>query len=237
MPPSTDGVADSRLDRCLVDLAALHHHLCPRQVLGARIGLRAGELLGLDLPRADKRIFAFVETDGCFADSVSVATGCWLGHRTLRLVDQGQTAATFVDTLTGHAVRVWSHPRARDRAVALLPDAESRWHAQRDAYRSMPTDELLVARAVTLEIDLGALISRNGRRVVCDRCGEDIINDRQVIRDARALCRQCAGAGYYRIEEEIPTPVGLAGRSRSQAVSRQDAATHPISDGRIARHR
>ena len=30
---------------------------------------------------------------------------------------------------------------------------------------------------------------------------------------------------------------GLAGRSRSQAMSRQDAATHPISDGRIARHR
>src|SRR3712207_7090667 len=48
---------------------------------------------------------SFVETDGCFADGVSVATGCWLGRRTLRLVDHGKVAATFMDTLTERAVR------------------------------------------------------------------------------------------------------------------------------------
>jgi formylmethanofuran dehydrogenase subunit E len=59
-------------------------------VLGVRIGLAAGEALDLDLPRADKRLLMLVETDGCFADGVSVATGCWLGRRTLRLVDYGR---------------------------------------------------------------------------------------------------------------------------------------------------
>jgi formylmethanofuran dehydrogenase subunit E len=59
--------------------AALHRHLCPRQVLGVRMGLYAAELLGLALPQSDKRLFTIVETDGCFADGVSVATGCTLG--------------------------------------------------------------------------------------------------------------------------------------------------------------
>src|SRR5690606_20693201 len=34
--------------------AALHRHLCPRQVLGVRMGLLAAEVLGLDLPQTDK---------------------------------------------------------------------------------------------------------------------------------------------------------------------------------------
>ena len=57
-------------------------------------------LLNLPLPQKDKRLLTFVETDGCFADGVSVATGCWLGRRTMRLVDYGKVAATFVDTHT-----------------------------------------------------------------------------------------------------------------------------------------
>jgi formylmethanofuran dehydrogenase subunit E len=34
--------------------AARHSHLCPRQVLGVRIGLLAGRVLGLDVPNAEK---------------------------------------------------------------------------------------------------------------------------------------------------------------------------------------
>jgi formylmethanofuran dehydrogenase subunit E len=37
-------------------------------------------------------------TNGCFADGLSVATGCWLGRRTLRLVDCGRVGVTAVDT-------------------------------------------------------------------------------------------------------------------------------------------
>ena len=54
-------------------VAALHRHLCPRQVLGLRMGLLAGDWLGIELPQAGKRLIAIVETDGCFADGVAVA--------------------------------------------------------------------------------------------------------------------------------------------------------------------
>ncbi len=54
--------------------AALHHHLCPRQVLGIRMGLLAGRRLGVVLPQADKRLLAIAETDGCATSGIAVAT-------------------------------------------------------------------------------------------------------------------------------------------------------------------
>ena len=38
------------VDELLSASAALHDHLCPRQVLGVRMGLLAGQILDLDLP-------------------------------------------------------------------------------------------------------------------------------------------------------------------------------------------
>lgn len=191
----------SAVETCLSQLERLHRHICPRQVLGVRIGLHAGELLEVDLPRDDKRLLVFVETDGCFADAVSVATGCWLGHRTLRLLDHGKSAATVVDTLTGAALRVWAHPAARVRALERAPDASDRWHAQLVGYRDMPSDVLLVAAPVTLMLDVDAIRSRPGRRVTCAACGEDVVNEREVRRDGLVLCRACGGSPYYRVRE------------------------------------
>lgn len=177
--------------------AAMHGHLCPRQVLGVRMGMYASELLGLELPQGDKRLFAFVETDGCFADGVSVSTGCWLGRRTMRLVDYGKVAATFVDTHMMCAIRISSHPCARARAVSYAPDAPDRWHAQLAAYQVMPTFELLRAETVKLTVPMATIISEPGLRAVCELCGEEVMNEREVLLDGRALCRRCAGKENY----------------------------------------
>ncbi|HMQ32186.1 MAG TPA: FmdE family protein [Chloroflexaceae bacterium] len=191
-------IAPPDLAGLLEQSAELHKHLCPRQVLGARMGVYAGELLGLELPQMSKRLFTLVETDGCFADGVSVATGCWLGRRTMRLIDYGKVAATFVDTKTWRAVRVWPNPAARGLAAQYAPEAKSRWHAYLAAYQVMPLTELLLARPVELTLDLKALISRPGVRAECEQCGEEIINEREVVRDGVTLCRACAGDGYVR---------------------------------------
>jgi formylmethanofuran dehydrogenase subunit E len=161
------------------------------------MGLLAADLLKLELPQADKRLYTFIETDGCFADGVAVATGCWLGHRTMRLMDHGKTAATFVDTFTERAFRIWPNPEARQRAEQSVPDAQSRWHAMVEAYQWMPVDELLCAAPVTLTLNLKALISHPGVRVTCDQCGEEIINEREVFAGGKVLCRSCAGENYW----------------------------------------
>jgi formylmethanofuran dehydrogenase subunit E len=186
------------LQSFLKEVATMHRHLCPRQVLGVRMGMYAGELLRLELPQQDKRLYAFVETDGCFVDGITVATRCSVGHRTLRLVDYGKVAATFVDTKTGNAVRIWPDSRCRARAANYAPSAPNRWRAQLDAYQTMPTTELLTACEVELLIDLEALIARPGVRTNCGDCGEEILNQREVIRGSKVLCQSCADGGYIR---------------------------------------
>lgn len=183
----------------LLEESASRHrgHLCPRQVLGVRMGLYAAELLGLNLPQTDKRLFTFVETDGCMTDGISVATGCWWGRRTMRLIDYGKTAATFVDTQTNRAIRISPSCAARMRCVFYAPDAPDRWHAQLDAYQRMPAEELLDAQDVALTISLQAIISKPGQRVVCEQCGEDIINERYVRHGERILCCACSDGAYY----------------------------------------
>jgi formylmethanofuran dehydrogenase subunit E len=185
------------LANILAESAALHRHLCPRQVLGARMGLWAGELLAIAVPQPAKRLLTIVETDGCFADGVSVATNCWVGRRTLRVEDYGKVAATFVDTQSSTAVRLAPHPLARSRAQAYAAEARNRWEAMLLGYQRMPVVELLVAQPVVLTTPLPQLISRAGRRVHCDRCGEEILNEREVRRGDQNLCRSCAVGGYY----------------------------------------
>lgn len=177
---------------------ARHARLCPRQVLGVRMGLLAGDLLSLTLPQADKRLLAIAETDGCAADGISAATGCWVGRRTLRIEDLGKVAATFVDTCTEVAVRIAPQPDARQLAQAYAPAAESRWEAQLIGYQRMPDELLLAWQEVALATPLATLIGQAGLRVSCQACGEEVINGRELVRDGLTLCRSCAEGAYYR---------------------------------------
>ena len=189
-------MTDLRQQEFLARAAALHDHLCPRQVLGVRMGLHAAEVLDLNLPQQDKRLLTIVETDGCFADGVSVATGCWLGRRTLRCVDHGKVAATFVDTVTGDALRMHPAPAARTLVARYAPSASDRWHAYLEGYQAMPVAELLVVQPVRLAVPVADVISRPECRQRCDRCQEEIFNEREVRRGGQVLCRSCADEPY-----------------------------------------
>lgn len=185
------------LEELLAASAALHHHLCPRQVLGIRMGLAGGRWMNLTIPQTDKRLLAVVETDGCVIDGLAVATGCRVGRRTMRVLDFGKVAATFVDTVTGQAVRIAPQASARQQAKFYAPEAKNRWEAYLLGYQRMPEDVLLHFQPVTLTISLEKLLSKEGYRVQCERCGEEISNEREVIKSGQILCRACAGEGYY----------------------------------------
>ncbi len=188
--------------------AAYHNHLCPRQVLGVRMGLAGGRRLGLEVPQTDKHILTIVETDGCLIDGLVVATGCNVGRRSLRVLDFGKVAATFVDTQTGRAVRIVPSQLSRQLAKSYAPEAENRWHAYLLGYQRMPEEELLTIQEVILDVSLAEILSKDGYRVNCDICGEEIINEREVERDGAIMCRPCAGERYYRLAgEPIPYPI------------------------------
>ncbi|MFZ5880837.1 MAG: FmdE family protein [Chloroflexota bacterium] len=183
-----------------------HDHICPRQILGVRIGVAGMRALGFAEPPAKKLLYVISETDGCFVDGVIAATDCMVGHRTLRVEDYGKVAVTFVDVRSGRAVRVAPRLDARERAAAFVPAEPRHYFAQMQAYQSMPEEELLTLQEVVLSTPIGQVISRPGLRVNCSACGEEIINEREVRRDGLALCRACAGLGYYRAAAD-PCPL------------------------------
>jgi formylmethanofuran dehydrogenase subunit E len=197
------------LQAILAKFSARHRHLCPRQVLGVRVGLAGAQALGLDVPRRDKRLLIFVETDGCFADGVDVATGCTMGHRTLRLEDYGKIGATFVDVKTETAVRVFPRLDIREKARYYAPEEKKRYYAQLVGYQRMPDAELLTIQPVRLTTPVKQIVSRNGVRVDCAACGEEIINEREIIQEGQPYCTACAGPAYY-IPDDLLFEIGEA---------------------------
>jgi formylmethanofuran dehydrogenase subunit E len=180
--------------------SARHDHLCPRQVLGVRMGLAGLAAIGLEAPMPHKAALVLIETDGCFADGIEVATGASVGHRTLRVVDLGKVAATFANVQTGSAIRLAPRLDVRIRAREYAPGIKDKYYAQLKGYQVMPETELFSFQAVVLDPALERLLSRPGLRAKCAQCGEEIINERQVHMDGKVLCRICAGQGYYRLK-------------------------------------
>jgi len=190
----------------LLELCAQRHsHLCPRQVLGVRIGLAGMRALAIKPPIKRKRLLAIVETDGCFSDGVEVATGCSVGHRTLRVEDYGKVAAVFVDKKTEQAVRIAPHLHVRQRASAHVAGETRHYFAQLQAYQTMSDDELLMMQEVRLSTPIKTIVSRAGRRVNCSSCGEEIINEREQIIDGRPHCITCVHGGYYNVVGLVPS--------------------------------
>jgi len=210
----TDGDA---LDRALRATELEHDRLCPRQVLGVRMGFAAAERLSVQPGNRERRMLVFVETDGCFADGVSASTGCTVGHRTLRLMDYGRVAITAVNLETRAAVRLSPRADVRANAARYTASEEARpYHQQLHGYRVMPDHELLSIQPVTLNFDLDALLGQRGIRVDCAECGEEVMNGREVVVASRPLCPACqAPAAAYYVADSVavwpPAEVGVQG--------------------------
>jgi formylmethanofuran dehydrogenase subunit E len=184
-----------------------HDHLCPRQILGVRIGLAGMKALGFSEPPEKKQLLVITETDGCFVDGVIAATDCTIGHRTLRVEDYGKVAATFVDTQTGVAVRLSPVLNIRERAAAFVPEEPRHYFAQMQAYQSMPDEDMFAVTEVELATSIQEIISRPGMRVNCDVCGEEIMNEREIHSNGQILCRGCYSHGsyYHSLIQKIPS--------------------------------
>lgn len=192
------------LSNILEESADMHKHLCPRQVLGARIGLRGLRALGLldttavnRYENGNKKLLIIVETDGCGLDGIAVATDCHVGRRTLRVMDYGKMAATLIDVKSGTAVRVSPQSNIRQLARDYAPDARSRWHAFLEAYHIIPDEALLRVETVALTQTIEQILSKPRLRALCAECGEEIVNEREVMVNGRLLCLPCAGTTYY----------------------------------------
>jgi formylmethanofuran dehydrogenase subunit E len=73
----------------------------------------------------------------------------------------------------------------------------------------MPADKLFSIQAVTLKTPVDKIISRPGVKAICENCGEEIMNEREVICDGTVLCKACAEGAYYDPALANPMKVSL----------------------------
>ncbi len=193
-----------RLDfeTCLGEAGAFHGEVCAGLFLGTRmaiIGLRA---IGITDPKgADrKNIVVYVETDRCPSDAILAVTGCHPGKRTMKIIDHGKMAATFVNLKTGKAVRVTVR-NTEGNKVATREEIEKAPHT-REGLAMIPDDELFETKPVRVNLKPEDLPGKPLTIVTCESCGERVMDMREVRRDGKVLCRACAeGAPYYADEE------------------------------------
>jgi len=177
--------------------------MCPGQVLGVRMAMLGLRRLGIDDPmKHRKRLLTFVEIDRCATDAVSLVTGCRLGKRSLKYLDYGKVAATFVDLETRRAVRVVARDDARQKAKQMLGSLSDPHKQQLEAYKLMDDEELFTTQRVRVNLREEDLPGRPRSRVACDQCGEGVNDGRENYVNGRTLCRNCAGESYYEVLDD-----------------------------------
>src|SRR5215216_7731518 len=120
------------LDGLIAECGALHGHICPGQVLGVRMAVLGCLLADIEDPRGvdRKRLLVWVEIDRCVTDAVSAVTGVRLGKRSLKFLDYGKVAATFLNLSESRAFRVAAKEESRGLADALYPAIEDKKERQ-----------------------------------------------------------------------------------------------------------
>ena len=188
------------VDTLLKECERLHGHMCAGQLLGTRMALLGCRLLDIDDPRGAerKKLIVWVEIDRCMTDAISAVTGVRLGKRSLKYVDYGKVAATFLNTETKRAVRIVALESSRALADERYSDIADKRTRQFRAYSEAMDDELFKTELVSMELSDFDLPGSPRSRVICAVCEEGVNDGREVV-DANgdAICRGCHNGSYY----------------------------------------
>jgi len=164
------------------------------------LGLRE---IGILAPKGAQRknLIVFVEMDRCATDAVQSVTGCSLGHRTMKFMDYGKMAATYMNLKTGKAIRIVAREESREKAKEYFPGIENKYAGQLEAYKIMADADLFDVMEVSVNVRPEDMPGRPLQRVQCDSCGEHVQDMREVYREGKVLCAPCAQGGYYAVKD------------------------------------
>jgi len=187
-----------------------HGHKCPAMPMGLRLSLAAMEALGVEQRAGAGELVALVELDSdhcatCFADGVQIATGCTFGKGNIQKLHYGKWGLTLIDRKQNKAVRIVP------RAEVMAENKKTEFMAKRKAGipPTMIPEELskpLVVRVMAMPAEQLYKISEvfdytweaaphTFESVICDKCGEMVVERNARVQDGRVLCIPCAGLG------------------------------------------
>jgi formylmethanofuran dehydrogenase subunit E len=188
--------------------AAAHGHLCPGQVVGVRMAMLGCDLIGLDRPSEMpqiKKLIVYVEIDRCAADAIAYVTGVKLGRRSLKFMDYGIMAATFVNLENQVAYRIVSTEASRDMAAVYAPEIEDAHQQQLEAYIRMPDEVLFDIQEVQVTVPFHNMPGPSRFKATCERCGQVVRDKKEILKGGQVLCRPCAQGAYFTFRESRST--------------------------------
>lgn len=208
-------------EQTLERVVEFHGHMCP----GLAMGVQAAQIALREIgPHAkDEEVVAVVETDMCGVDAIQFLTGCTFGKGNLIHRDWGKNAYSFYRRSDGRAVRIAGRPDAwtRDpehqelfakvRTGMATPAERTRFQElherQSRSVLERDPDSLFAFQEITGPPPRKARIHRI---VVCDRCGEGVMETRIHVLDGRQLCPPCFDVTLAGEEQVAVRPARLA---------------------------
>jgi formylmethanofuran dehydrogenase subunit E len=193
------------IDDLLEQHELTHGNLCPGTLLALRMSVLGCALAGIEDPRGVDRdkLVVWIEIDRWLADAVEAVTGARLGKRTLKFLDYGKLAATFLNRETGKAVRIVALESSRRLADLRHPEIEDKYERQMRAFREAAAEELFAVTDVEVQVRAKDLPGHPRSRVICSKCGEGVNDGREIsLPDRITLCRPCVYGTYYQPQHQ-----------------------------------
>ena len=163
----------------LADAGRFHGDVCAGIQIGTRMAIAGLNHVGVTDPKgADRKsLIVFVEIDRCATDAIMAVTGCSPGKRTLKILDHGKMAATFLNLKSGKAVRVVTKRKAREGDEVDLG--------------TVPEAELFSVKEVAVSLRPQDLPGKPVSTFPCEVCGETVMDGREVELEGKTLCKPC----------------------------------------------
>lgn len=176
-----------------------HGHLCAGQVIGARLSLLGLELIGIKDPYGGdrKKFLVYVEIDRCATDAIQTVTGVSLGKRSMKFMDYGIMAATFLNLETNKAFRIVAKEEAKERAKFYYPHIENSAQRELLAYKVMPLSELFEVEEVKVKLKEVDLPGKPKEKVICESCKTVVRDGKHMEIEGKKLCKICADYAYF----------------------------------------
>ncbi len=170
-----------------------HGHLCIGQILGVHLtecGLKA---IGTTDPR---KIIIYVEIDRCIADTIQILSGTRLGRRTMKLVNYGKMAATFINTETWEAYRVFVSGKINEIIgnTNIGHDAEKK---EIEKLLEITSEEIISIQKVSVTIPIEEMPGKPLRTVFCTKCKEKVFDGKEIASIDGPICKSCSDKPYY----------------------------------------
>ncbi len=193
----------------LRDTIAFHGHWCPGLATGIRVAEAAVEKIG---KATDEEIVAVAECDSCAVDAVQFLTGCTVGKGNLIVDNVGKMAFSFYRRRDGESFRI-----VRKVDPAKESDGEYRFLQERRNSGDITDEEAARLEAIRMEqckrlmecpldelfavgkpLKPAPAFAPMKRSLLCEVCGEMVMETRARLSDGRVLCPHCFAAEVHR---------------------------------------